>query len=363
MKSTILSILILFLFYIGLVGQQSNPFELEHRIKDKELIYKTIKEPSQNINPFEKTTAVVEAPRETDEPKEKELINPDTVQEDSQAATKEVKKDSLEIQDSEIGIKPTYTGNPFEKVTGQEVFSNPIVPNRILNGKSTNRRIKVKTNESRIKQFVFICIMIMLMMTAALSTFFRHFIFKTFESFKSDNLLRTNYRATGSTVSFPYILLEAFFIINAALTLFLIMNKLDYGSGYFLKDFGNCVLLMILIVLGKHLVLTFMAYIFPVEKDVLIYNFTISNFYIILGLILVPINLFFAFAPEVFSNILLTITAILTVLLLLYLGFRGILIGSKYLTSNRFHFFMYLCVVEIAPLFLIIKLTQNYIGI
>ena len=368
MKSTFLSFLILTLFYVGLFGQQGNPFELEHRLGAKEVIWKELnsKAPIRSENPFEKT-----AIKEVEEPKEtaNEIV---PVEKEAMKEPQEVLKQvELEVDSGEIviaeelpiGAKPSYIGNPFEKVTGAEVYSNPIGVNRIGNNRNATQRIKVKTNESRIKRFIFISIMIMLMLTAALSTFFRHFIFKTFESFKSDNLLRTNYRATGSTVAFPYIFLEAFFVVNAALTLFLIMTKLDYGSGYYLKDFAYCFLLMLLVVLGKHLVLTFMAYIFPVEKDVRIYNFTISNFYIILGLILVPINLFFAFAPDNFSDILLLITAILTVLLLLYLSFRGILIGSKYLTANRFHFFMYLCVVEIAPLFLITKMAQNYIGL
>ena len=362
MKSTFLYILILSLFAISLNAQQSNPFELEHRIKDKGLIYKEVSPPVRSENPFEKT-----APKEVVAPKEavEENVNDidvteeEVVQIDSTAVIDPVVNERLAI-----GAKPNYSGNPFEKVTGAEVFSNPIGINRVERSiDDPTQRIQVKTNESRIKKFIFVSIMLMLMMTAALSTFFRHFIFKTFESFKSDNLLRSNYRATGSTVSFPYIFLEAFFIINTALTLFLIMTKLDYGSGYYLKDFGYCLLLMILVVLGKHLVLNLMAYIFPVENDVRIYNFTISNFYIILGLILVPINLFFAFSPDLFSDLLLQITAILTVLVLFYLGFRGILIGSKYLASNRFHFFMYLCVVEIAPLFLVVKMAQNYIGV
>jgi len=37
-------------------------------------------------------------------------------------------------------------------------------------------------------------------------------------------------------------------------------------------------------------------------------------------------------------------------------------IGSKFLSTNRFHFFMYLCTVEIAPLFILLKVINNSIG-
>ncbi len=334
---------------------------MEHRIGEEE--YEPIEvNPSPNegkleevSNPFEKEKDAAQTVLEPKEKMEEEVeVVEDTL----------VKQDSNIVEDETINVDPTFEGNPFDLNSGEEVFSNLIVggkqdrlPQQVIRKKGP------KTAASKMKNFKLASILIMLLILASLTTFFRHFILKTVESFTSDNLLRTNYRATGSMISIPYLLLELFFVINISFTFFLIMNNFNLGSGYIFKDFFFCLSMIGALVLGKHLVLWLIGYIFPIRKETEIYNFTISNFYIIMGLLLVPVNLFLAYSPEPFMRIILYITAFLGLGLLLYLAFRGLLIGLKYLSGNRFHFFMYLCTVEIAPLLIIFKMVDNYVGV
>ncbi|MEL6924738.1 MAG: DUF4271 domain-containing protein, partial [Bacteroidota bacterium] len=112
----------------------------------------------------------------------------------------------------------------------------------------------------------------------------------------------------------------------------------------------------------KHLILRLVAAVFPVQKEVLLYNFTIIIFNIVLGIMLMPFNLFIALATSPVAKILIYIVLGLVGLAYLYRSLRGIFIASKYLTFNKFHFFIYFCTVEIAPLAIDVKLVLNQIS-
>jgi len=105
----------------------------------------------------------------------------------------------------------------------------------------------------------------------------------------------------------------------------------------------------------KHLALNIISNVLPISKDIKQYSFTIVIFGIILGLLLIPANVLIAFGSPGMTKIL--IYGSLTSILLLYLFriLRSLFIASRYITLHKFHFFMYLCTVEIAPLAVLVK--------
>jgi len=151
-------------------------------------------------------------------------------------------------------------------------------------------------------------------------------------------------------------------VINAAFACFLLYEYLDILQGSPIFVFAKLLLAISTVVFGKHIVLFVIREVFPIQKEIAEYNFTITLFLSILGLILMPCSLILGFAPETMATISLYFIGIVTVLVLGYLAFRALLIGSKFLSTNRFHFFMYLCTVEIAPLLILIKVVKNSLG-
>jgi len=313
------------LVFVCAQGQDGNPFDLEHKTS-----------PSQKWD--------VEA----------KVDLPSSDKQDDTLAT------GIVGQPINPAFDPNQTvGNPFEiggtKQTMDVIKAPPPVAPRpkIVLGISS---------KSKITQFkVGVSILLMIAM-ALISTLLRHVIVKAIEGFRSDNLLRTYFRNIGRRVSFPIFLLEIFFVINAAFTCFLLYEYLNLLQGKPIIDFFKFLLAISLVVFGKHIVLFVMREVFPIRKEVAEYNFTITLFLSILGLILMPCNLILGFAPHTMATISLYFIGIVTVLVLGYLAFRAFLIGSKFLSTNRFHFFMYLCTVEIAPLFILVKVVKNSLG-
>ena len=314
--------MVLFLWLgLGLQAQTGNPFDMEHK-----------------VSKTEKWTDV----REVSLPGQ------------------ETDSNGVEVPKRTIFSVNKVEGNPFDigsKSTPVEAFVPDPLPK-----KKKKRPLSSNSTLAKIKQFKLIATVILLIAIALISTLLRHVIIKVYDGFKSDNLLRTYFRMSGRRVSTPNMILELFFILNASFAVFLLMEVYNYlGTSPFV-EFMTIFAFIAALVYFKHFVLYIIKEVFPIKKEASEYNFTINVFLSVLGLILMPCNLILAYAPDNIAKITLAFMGIATSIVFGYLAFRSLLIGSKFLSSNRFHFFMYLCTVEIAPLFILFKVVNNYLG-
>jgi len=83
------------------------------------------------------------------------------------------------------------------------------------------------------------------------------------------------------------------------------------------------------------------------------------NFNIFIGIVLIPFNLLLSFGPSQIHYPVLMVSIGIIGLIYAYRSIRSLLIGSSYLYYNKFHFFMYLCGVEFAPLVILVKFIKN----
>jgi hypothetical protein len=185
--------------------------------------------------------------------------------------------------------------------------------------------------------------------------------------FLNDNGLAVAHReASGFVGLTPYFLLYVSFLLNAGMFMFLLVRV------YRRDAFNNWLFLLICMVaafgifLSKHILLSIAGWLFPVGKEIQRYNFLVVLFNCVLGLFLVPFNFLLAFstAPRFFTEISTTYknflpfwTLGLVAIFYVYRGIRSASISAKFLADNQFHFLLYLCAVEIAPVLLLIKLA------
>ena len=200
----------------------------------------------------------------------------------------------------------------------------------------------------------------------------RKVVGRAWRGFLNDNGLAVAHReASGFVGLAPYFLLYGSFLLNAGMFMYLLVRvyrREVFNNGLFLFI---CLLAAVVIFLSKHILLSIASWLFPVGKEVQRYNFLIVIFNCVLGLFLLPFNFLLAFstAPDFFSdistpeisdtykNFLPFWTLGLVSIFYIYRGIRSASIGSKFLADNLFHFLLYLCAVEIAPVLLLIKLA------
>ena len=158
----------------------------------------------------------------------------------------------------------------------------------------------------------------------------------------------------------------------------LMMNILFFVSGgiyigliaeeYNITPFGfwwlllYCAAILGSIYAVKFLFLRFSGWIFNVKEAANTYIFIVFMSNKIIGILLIPFLLVLAFSSKPIAEISITVSLILVGIMLLYRYLVSLGSIRQELKVNALHFFLYLCAVEILPLFLIYKILFNYIG-
>jgi len=200
-------------------------------------------------------------------------------------------------------------------------------------------------------------ILLVLYLTVVIS-FRRSVVNEIFRSILNDNYLNLLLRKLRSRGLSQFVFLYFFSIINGGLFIFLISEQTELIS-------LEVNLLSISVVIAaiyfiRHISLALLASIFPIEKTLNQYSFTILIFNLFLGLILFPANLFIAFSPDVLTIYFIYFALFISVLFYFLRQLRGLFIAAPILSQYKFHFLLYLCTIEIAPLAVLYKFFQPY---
>ena len=260
---------------------------------------------------------------------------------------------TFRLPDSALVADAASSGNPFD-----------LVPHRLPKKLGPRRekatwvvpRVDLPTGKSRNPAFLFWAVLLPLGWLTVMVSLFRPFIGKAFRGFLNDNFLTLSFREISSIVGSPYSVFYAHFFMQAGIFAFLLMRWFSGDSFNNLPFLLLCMAAATGIFLFRHFLLVLVAWVFPVEKEVAKYHFTLTVFNILLGLVLLPANLFIAWGPPELARWLIYSMLFLFAILYLYRSLRGLAIGSKFLSSAQFHFLSYLCAVEIAPQLVLLKL-------
>ena len=211
--------------------------------------------------------------------------------------------------------------------------------------------------------FLFPVVITILLLLTIFLTLFRTYVSRVYKAVFRDNMLHQLYsdrQNIGMTTAF--IPLYLLFFLNAGLFLFLIANHfgvLPEGNQYVILGYITAGITGLFLL--KHLVLIFIGLVFPVEKEVSTYNFTMVVFFFFSGLLLVPFNLCIAYMPPGMTRALIFITFGIITLIYLLRYLRGLFIADKFLQFHKFHFLLYICTVEITPVLFLYRFFTNYL--
>ena len=199
--------------------------------------------------------------------------------------------------------------------------------------------------------------MFILVLLTFLMTLFRSLFSRVYKAFINDNMMNQLFREKEGSGNLVFFILYGMFLINLGFFLFLLSKHYEVAP-----SFGNFRWLLYCIggasglIILKHLLLKVLGFIFPVSKEMDLYNFTIIVFGIVIGLILIPVNIFLAYGPAEMMSSLIYFTFIVLILIYLFRSLRGLFIANKFLVFYKFHFLLYICTVEIGPVLVLTKL-------
>ena len=160
----------------------------------------------------------------------------------------------------------------------------------------------------------------------------------------------------------PSLLLNILFIITGGLYACFLLHYSPVGANIrFWVLYLNCMMLLATIYLVKFLVLKFGGWVFSISRATDTYIFIVFLVNKMLGIFLLPFLIVITFSGDEARQIFITISLAMIFVLWMYRVLAAYRPVRNEIKLTPFHFFLYLCAFEIAPLLLIYKVLLSYL--
>lgn len=298
---------------------------------------------SQSWNPFDIDNRTVEDVILTYKEKVNHTVDQDTLERGEE--------EELYIEDSE---KPSSESHIVQH------SDNPFEINQLSQPDIEDFEVNLVEVSDREDVFMFIVIVVLYLFVGILVTLYRAFVGKLYRSILNDNYLKFFKRSVNEPIKQRLFLFYLLFFINAGLFLYLSIDLFEWNSWHnrpMLLWF--CILILLIFFTFKHLSLLFVSAFFPPKREAGLYNFSIVIFNAFLALILLPVNTLMAYGGDEFASLAFYIGIASWLILLVIRQLKALLLTSNLWLNYVFHFFLYLCAVEIAPICILFKAIQS----
>jgi len=281
---------------------------------------------------------------------------------------------------SEIG-RSHYVDNPFDI----DDFSNPFNlprPGSKAYFKTKKKRAKNFSNflstlfeyeqmqgiaSSQRTKFPQAPFWILFLLLGLLSLFTYHFHFhrsevhKNFRAFVNAAMANQQFRDAKNMLSVANISAYSLFILAVGTLIFTTVNV--YSAQQTFTSWNFYLLLFSFLAAGviylvKHIQIFLLGLLFPIQQELAYYNYWIFNTNRNLGLFLVPALLLIYYSPESLQLFIFYATLFIVGASYIYHALRVIFSASETILFHKFHFFIYLCTVEIVPMLLLLKVLS-----
>src|SRR5688500_14810137 len=315
------------LFVSGFVLSQSgtNPFDLKYRKPDPS-IFKS------------ERTVLPDSPIISLKPIEKPV--PPT-------------KDTFKANISKVDTAAGSDSNPFELKKDEVAPTISTAEPAKVDAKPKTPRVEEKQRPSKgIQIFLLLISLLFLIFIVNVERSFVRDLWKVISNENYSSLHLRNQRNTMRQI----LLLMGYlvFIIQSGIFMYHALVLFNY-QGTLFDNVWACMLLVLMVYIVRHAVIGYLRWLFNNEKEMTLFSFDISIFNIMVGLVLLPINVLMNFGPDSLFKPLIIIGLIVLVVAYLMRQLRWMLTARHLITNSLFLFFVYLCAVEILPLWAISK--------
>jgi hypothetical protein len=337
-----LSVFIYFILFIGRIVAQDqavSPDSLNHQQPEAARTTDTVKKlPAPVVRKQKKPDSVVNAAPVVPPAISNEVVAPKEVQinQDSINAIRAKERMSL-VQDV------------LKKNGSYKLFARPV-------------RLNMDIRKEKSDDGMFYFLVGLIFYFALIRLFFGKYLDNLVSIFFRVTMRHQQIREQMLQTPLPSLLLNILFVISASLySAFIIQH---YGFSPFNSVwpmFGYCILAVTLIYLAKFLFLKITGWIFNASAATDTYIFIVFLVNKMIGIFLLPVLVLLAFPKSIIYSAAITLSYVLLVLLFFYRFFISYRPVRNEIKINRFHFFIYLCAFEIAPLLLIYKVLLDFV--
>jgi hypothetical protein len=271
-------------------------------------------------------------------------------------------QDSLDLPDTSSWADTGKSGLVMPISTLPAFFMQTLAKNPDFNFLGEGQKETMEFHRETSHESIFYLLIGILFYFAFFKVLFAKYLRNLFTLFFLVSMRQQQIREQVLQSPLPSLLLNILFVISGGLYItFLIRysqlaQHLDFW--FLLMD---SIAILSLIYLGKFLFLKFSGWIFKISRATDMYIFVIFLTNKVLGIFLLPFLLLLSFSESVLRQISITISVAMIVILFFYRFLVSFNPVRKEIKVRGFHFFLYLCAFEIAPLLLIYKVLLSYL--
>jgi Domain of unknown function (DUF4271) len=277
-------------------------------------------------------------------------------------------KDSLSLADSSRSLIPVDKGNLFPLVNNfqqksigrqleQEMYkSNPFILFDKNNKVANTEKPLLQKRETSGKEYLFYTIIGVLLLFATFRQVFPKYFSDLMRVFFRNTLKAKQIREQLTQTPLPSLLLNIFFALTMGLYITLLLgyyNMNPFQSFWLLFLYSAIGLIAIYAV--KYAGLRFFGWLFGMQEVADSFSFIVFIINKAIGIFIIPFLILIAFTQNNILQAAITLSWCCIGALLIYRFILTYSIVRGRLTVNPFHFFLYLCAFELAPLLILYK--------
>lgn len=223
--------------------------------------------------------------------------------------------------------------------------------------KITDEKKEGQAKEFYGKEFLFYYLIFLFLLFGSLRLAFSKYFNDLFRVFFRTTLKQKQMREQLLQSPLPSVLMNCFFVLSAGLYVNFLLIKFDLLlSDNFWLQYLYCMLAIGLIYITKFLGLKIVGWLFNVHDATESYIFIVFIINKILGILLLPFILLFAFSSDYIIDNSIIISWVFIILLFGYRIILSVGIARNEIKLKTFHFVLYLVGFELVPVLLIYKL-------
>ncbi|MBG9375959.1 DUF4271 domain-containing protein [Panacibacter sp. DH6] len=228
------------------------------------------------------------------------------------------------------------------------------------------KKIKPATYEGTLrnvtpKDFLFYALVGLVLLTAIIKQLFPKYFSSIFGLLFQASFRQKQKREQLMQETLPSLLLNILFILGGGLFAALLADYYDRLPIDFWWLVLYSVTILALVYMFKYGVIQFTGWVFNAKDAASTYSFIVFLINKIVGVILIPVVALLAFSTGQMWDVILTIAGSVVILLLIFRYIISLRVIRGTLDINPLHFFIYLCAVEIMPMFIIYKVLLTVI--
>ncbi len=254
-------------------------------------------------------------------------------------------------------INPIVTDNSIKPKDKWKLSS----PEKILEKFSlpANDEVIVRKRNDEWKSWMFYLLLVLTVLLVFLRVNYSREFSEVFQIFKPIGINQQIFRDNFGIVKLGAFLLSLNSTLIIGVYLFLIAYHFQFFPPYW------WLLCASLIVAASVLIFRFgimriAGVLFPFKKEINFYQFNEVQLNRVAGVLLLPFLFIITFTSNTISQFAIPVSFVLMAAIILFRYIRGFSIGGDYFAKHKFHFLVYICTLEIAPLVIFVKLVKEW---